>query len=62
MNQKNLNTLINKSYKLKDEVKKAVFLFFSKNTTLELPWGTLIGIRPSKKALELFKREFQRKI
>jgi len=48
--------IINKAYKLKDEVKKAVFLFFSKNTTLELPWGTLIGIRPSKKALELLKQ------
>ncbi|MBU3111362.1 coproporphyrinogen III oxidase [Clostridium lacusfryxellense] len=48
---------INKSYKNKDEIKKAVFLFFSKNTTLELPWGTLIGIRPSKKALELLKAQ-----
>jgi len=48
--------LINKSYKLKDEVKKAVFLYFSKNTTLELPWGTVIGIRPSKKALELLQK------
>jgi len=48
--------LVNKSYKLKDEVKKAVFLYFSKNTTLELPWGTVIGIRPSKKALELLQK------
>jgi len=48
--------LINKSYKLKEEVKKAVFLYFSKRTTLKLPWGTLIGIRPSKKALELLQR------
>jgi hypothetical protein len=48
--------LINKSYKLKEEVKKAVFMYFSKNTTLELPWGTLIGIRPSKKALELLQK------
>lgn len=47
---------INKTYKLKEEVKKAVFLFFSKNTSLELPWGTLIGIRPSKKALELLQK------
>ncbi|MGH4051377.1 MAG: coproporphyrinogen III oxidase [Clostridium sp.] len=47
--------IINKDYKPKDEVKKAVFLFFSKSTTLDLPWGTLIGIRPSKKALELLK-------
>ncbi|MGV8980411.1 coproporphyrinogen III oxidase [Clostridium sp.] len=47
--------IINKSYKLKEEVKKAVFLYFSKHTTDELPWGTLIGIRPSKKALELLQ-------
>ncbi|HEY8803800.1 MAG TPA: coproporphyrinogen dehydrogenase HemZ, partial [Clostridium sp.] len=49
---------INKSYKLKEEVKKAVFLYFSKNTTQELPWGTLIGIRPSKRALELLQEGF----
>lgn len=47
--------IVNKSYKLKDEVKKAVFLYFSKHTTRELPWGTLIGIRPSKRALELLQ-------
>ncbi len=47
---------INKLYKLKEEVKKAVFLYFSKNTTRELPWGTLIGIRPSKRALELLQK------
>jgi coproporphyrinogen dehydrogenase HemZ len=43
---------INKIYKIKEEVKKAVFLYFSKNATSVLPWGTLIGIRPSKRALE----------
>ena len=53
---KSFEYFINKSYKLKEEVKKAVFLYFSKNTTLELPWGTLIGIRPSKKALELLQK------
>ena len=47
---------INRLYKLKEEVKKAVFLYFSKCTTQELPWGTLIGIRPSKKALELLQK------
>ena len=53
---------INKSYKLKEEVKKAVFLYFSKITGQELPWGTLIGIRPSKKALELLQKGNQRMI
>lgn len=47
---------INKLYKLKEEVKKAIFLYFSKLTNQELPWGTLIGIRPSKKALELLQK------
>ena len=50
------NYSINKSYKLKEEVKKAVFLCFSKITGQVLPWGTLIGIRPSKKALELLQK------
>lgn len=49
---------VDKTYKLKDEVKKAVFLYFSKHTTNELPWGTLIGIRPSKKALELLQEGY----
>ena len=52
---------IDKSYKLKDEVKKAVFLYFSKHTTNQLPWGTLIGIRPSKKALELLQEGISEK-
>lgn len=46
---------ISKSNKFKEEVKKAVFLWFLKITGKELPWGTLIGIRPSKKALELLQ-------
>ncbi len=46
---------VDNTYKLKDEVKKAVFLYFSKSTENQLPWGTLIGIRPSKKALELLQ-------
>ncbi|WP_291636934.1 coproporphyrinogen III oxidase [Clostridium sp.] len=54
----NFEYIINKSYKLKEEVKKAIFLFFSKDTTLELPWGTLIGIRPSKRALELLQKGY----
>jgi hypothetical protein len=35
---------INKAHTIKEEVKKAIFLYFSKNTTTKLPWGTLIGI------------------
>jgi len=54
----NFEYKVDKSFKLKDEVKKAVFLYFSKHTTNELPWGTLIGIRPSKKALELLQEGY----
>ena len=50
--------VVGKTYKLKDEVKKAVFIYFSKHTTNQLPWGTLIGIRPSKKALELLQEGY----
>lgn len=52
---------VSKTYKLKDEVKKAVFIYFSKHTTNQLPWGTLIGIRPSKKALELLQEGYSEK-
>jgi len=44
---------INKEFKLKEEIRKAVFTFLSESTKKVLPWGTLVGIRPSKKALEL---------
>lgn len=47
---------INKNYKIKEEVRKAVFKFLSKDTGKALPWGTLVGIRPSKKALELLEK------
>ncbi|NMM61218.1 coproporphyrinogen III oxidase [Clostridium sp. P21] len=37
----------------KQEIKKAIFKYLHKKTGKEMPWGTLIGIRPSKIALEL---------
>ena len=52
----NFEYMVNNSYKIKDEVKKAVFLYFSKITSQEFPWGTIIGIRPSKKALDLLEK------
>lgn len=37
----------------KDGVKKAVFQYFSEKTGKEMPWGALIGVKPSKIALAL---------
>lgn len=42
---------INENYKMSEEVKKAVFNYLKEGTGKVLPWGTLVGIRPSKKAL-----------
>lgn len=38
---------------LKDQIKKYVYMYFSEKNYIDLPWGTLIGIRPSKIALSL---------
>lgn len=38
---------------LKEQIKIAVFKFLFNKTEKELPWGTLVGIRPSKIALKL---------
>lgn len=43
------------SLNVKENVKKAVFLYFTSITNKEMPWGTLVGIRPSKIALSLIK-------
>lgn len=39
----------------KAQIKKDIFKYFQKITGRELPWGTLVGIRPSKIALNLLK-------
>jgi oxygen-independent coproporphyrinogen-3 oxidase len=36
-------------------IKKAVYTYLSEVTNKEFPWGTLVGIRPSKIALNLIK-------
>jgi coproporphyrinogen dehydrogenase HemZ len=41
--------------KLSDEIKLAVFLFFKKITEISFPWGTMLGIRPSKIAIKLLR-------
>lgn len=40
----------------KEGIKLAVFTFLKNLTKKELPWGTLVGIRPSKIALNLLKK------
>lgn len=57
-NQNKKEVRINKNYKLKEEIRKAVFEFLSESTKKVLPWGTLVGIRPSKKALELLNEGY----
>lgn len=37
----------------KENVKKALFTFLHEKFLVELPWGTLVGIRPTKIALKL---------
>lgn len=39
--------------KVKEELKKAVYIFLRDKTGKIFPWGTLVGIRPSKIALSL---------
>lgn len=57
-NEELFNYEINRSYKPSEEVKKALFIYFRKVTGKFLPWGTLVGIRPSKKALDLLEKGY----
>lgn len=49
---------INEKYKLSEELKKGLFLCLKARTNKVLPWGTLVGIRPSKKALDLLEKGY----
>lgn len=40
-------------FKSKEEVKKTVFRYFEEVSGKSMPWGTLTGIRPSKRAMNL---------
>lgn len=51
-NEKKTAYELNKDYKSKEEIKKAVFLYLSAVNRRIMPWGTLVGIRPSKIALK----------
>jgi oxygen-independent coproporphyrinogen-3 oxidase len=50
------NYSIEEELSLKEGVKLAVFSFLKTLTGKEFPWGTLIGIRPSKIALSLLEK------
>jgi len=52
------NYKINRNYKLSEEVKKSLFIYLRNITGKVLPWGTLVGIRPSKKALDLLEKGY----
>jgi coproporphyrinogen dehydrogenase HemZ len=39
--------------KIREGIRRAIFIFLKRVCVKELPWGTLIGIRPSKIALQL---------
>ncbi len=49
---------INEECKLSEEIKKGIFLYLREKTNKVLPWGTLVGIRPSKKALDLLEKGY----
>lgn len=40
---------------MKEQVKLVVFKYFTELMKVDMPWGTLIGIRPTKKVLSLFE-------
>ncbi|MFD3156429.1 coproporphyrinogen III oxidase [Haloimpatiens sp. FM7330] len=49
---------VDTNMKFKSFIKKALFEFFTYKTGKQMPWGTLIGIRPSKKTLELLQEGY----
>jgi coproporphyrinogen dehydrogenase HemZ len=44
---------LNSSLQYKDGIKKAIFEYLTEETGEEMPWGALIGVKPSKIALAL---------
>lgn len=49
------------SMQIKEQVKKFLFLYLFEKTGKKLPWGTLIGIRPSKIATALLQNNYSEK-
>ncbi len=46
---------ISKDNHIKEEIRKGIFSYLKEKTGKIFPWGTLIGIRPSKRAMTLIK-------
>ncbi|MCM1992587.1 coproporphyrinogen III oxidase [Oceanirhabdus seepicola] len=46
---------ISKEKHIKEEIRKGIFSYLREKTGKIFPWGTLIGIRPSKRAMTLLK-------
>ena len=44
----------------KENIKRAIFSYLSKDIAKDIPWGTLVGIRPSKIALKLLKEGYDK--
>lgn len=55
INEKEIVYNLNNNYKLKEEIRRNLFLYLSNITGKTMPWGTLVGIRPCKIALEKLK-------
>ncbi|MCM0648792.1 coproporphyrinogen III oxidase [Clostridium swellfunianum] len=55
-NDDQLSYLFNIEFNKKETVKLAVFNYLKNKTGKDFPWGTLIGIRPSKIALSLLNK------
>lgn len=45
--------ILDKKLKLKEELKISLYKYFQEITGKNMPWGTLIGIRPSKRAMNM---------
>lgn len=52
------NYNIKEKYSIKENIKLALYNFFAQKTGVTHPWGTLIGIRPTKIAAKLIKNEY----
>lgn len=54
----NYNYNLNEKHTIKENIKLAIYNFFVKKIGLVHPWGTLIGIRPTKIAAKLLKSNY----
>lgn len=55
-NKEKVNYDLSQDDPIKEQLKKAVYSYFKEVYGITLPWGTLVGIRPSKIALELLEK------